>query len=387
LQSVYNEKQNELDFRNIKELEGSLSSFDTALANETNGNETIDKLYDDLVETSRENENTTIDYNDVLTQSHDTFVPSTNKKLNDSLENKSVSPAKSQTREHSSTKKETTHSPVMMSNVNIEKCHARKKLSKKIPTATLPLPPLKSTTPPKLAKKVEERRHVSFKVDVNSLQLKHKPFKIPVNDDADEVENEEELNLRIGDNWLLKWCILREACTRQCATAFEMCDYEQKGFLTLNQLMNAIGSIVNLNNFKKSYLISVLNLCEIRTNGVHLNMFNILVALARRVNHLDEKWFGDILPQLDLSTIENKMFKVRSLWSYLVDNRTKTINIAELLIEFEAGGVTREHIDYAREKFKEKESFDLLDYLTYIPLFLFIHDRIVVNPFDKRSDI
>ena len=94
-----------------------------------------------------------------------------------------------------------------------------------------------------------------------------------------------------------------------------------------------------------------------------------------------------MLPQLDLSTIENKVFKVKNLWNFLVDRSTKSIIISELLVEFKAGGVTKEHIEFAREKFKFKYSFDLLDYLTYIPLFVFIHDRIIKNPLEKREDI
>ncbi len=49
------------------------------------------------------------------------------------------------------------------------------------------------------------------------------------------------------------------------------------------------------------------------------------------------------------------------------------------MIEFEAGGVTKEHIEFARNKFSDK-SFEISDYITYIPLFLTIHNRIVKDP-------
>ena len=94
-----------------------------------------------------------------------------------------------------------------------------------------------------------------------------------------------------------------------------------------------------------------------------------------------------MLPQFDLSTIENKVFKVKNLWNFLVDRSTKCIIISELMVEFEAGGVTKEHIEFARQKFSFKSSFDLLDYLTYIPLFVLIHDRIIKNPMEKKEDI
>ena len=94
-----------------------------------------------------------------------------------------------------------------------------------------------------------------------------------------------------------------------------------------------------------------------------------------------------MLPQFDLSTIENKVFKVKNLWNFLVDRTTKSIIISELMVEFEAGGVTKEHIEFAKQKFSFKYSFDILDYLTYIPLFVFIHDRIIKNPLEKKRDI
>ena len=59
-----------------------------------------------------------------------------------------------------------------------------------------------------------------------------------------------------------------------------------------------------------------------------------------------------------------------------VNPTTKTLSIYELIIEFEAGGVSKEHIEYAKTKFSGKLYFDITDYLTYIPLFLYIHSKI-----------
>ena len=63
------------------------------------------------------------------------------------------------------------------------------------------------------------------------------------------------------------------------------------------------------------------------------------------------------------------------------------IDIEDLMIEFEAGGVTPEHLAFARSKFSNKSHFDLLDYLSYIPLFVYIHDRIVRNPLNEKKDL
>lgn len=71
----------------------------------------------------------------------------------------------------------------------------------------------------------------------------------------------------------------------------------------------------------------------------------------------------------------------------MANKSTKTIEINELMIEFEAGGVSNEHLRFAKEKFSNKFEFDLIDYLSYIPLFVFIHDRIVSNPLDEKRDL
>ena len=71
----------------------------------------------------------------------------------------------------------------------------------------------------------------------------------------------------------------------------------------------------------------------------------------------------------------------------MVNSSTKTIDIDDLMIEFCAGGVTNEHLEFARDKFAQKSQFDLLDYLKYIPLFVYIHDRIVQNPLDEKRDL
>lgn len=81
--------------------------------------------------------------------------------------------------------------------------------------------------------------------------------------------------------------------------------------------------------------------------------------------------------------------KIKNLWSILVNPLNKTIDMDDLMIEFCAGGVTSQHLAFAREKFacEQKSHFDLLDYLKYIPLFVFIHDRIVRNPLDEKRDL
>ena len=132
----------------------------------------------------------------------------------------------------------------------------------------------------------------------------------------------------------------------------------------------------------------ILSLCDQDPfkYGADKKTFSVVLALGKKINELDDEWFYNLLPTLNALSIENKVFKVKNLWNFLVDKETKTVRLDELLIEMQAGGVTQEHLKYAKEKFVGKSYFDLLDYLTYIPLFVHIHQKIIRDPFNQ-SDI
>jgi hypothetical protein len=57
------------------------------------------------------------------------------------------------------------------------------------------------------------------------------------------------------------------------------------------------------------------------------------------------------------------------------------------LIELRAGGISPEHEMEVREKLGHLKALDLLDFLTYIPLFIMIHESVVDNPFNERREI
>lgn len=52
------------------------------------------------------------------------------------------------------------------------------------------------------------------------------------------------------------------------------------------------------------------------------------------------------------------------------------------MIELKAGGVSEEHQEEARQKFGNKGVLDLLDFLSYLPLFIMTHESVVDNPLD-----
>lgn len=62
---------------------------------------------------------------------------------------------------------------------------------------------------------------------------------------------------------------------------------------------------------------------------------------------------------------------------------------ANLLVELTAGGLTSEHVELVVRKFNRDQTgiIDFLDFLTYIPLFLEIHSRIVDDPLNQDRNL
>lgn len=133
---------------------------------------------------------------------------------------------------------------------------------------------------------------------------------------ADQSNMDDEQNFaRFGDDWLLQWCILRDFKQKQCENVFVKFDTAHKGYLIGDQLLGAIEAISKLDNLKLNYLFSVLKLCDADplNYGADLKHFAIICALANRIKYLDDDWFKNMLPNLDLSTVENKVFKVMKI--------------------------------------------------------------------------
>jgi hypothetical protein len=76
----------------------------------------------------------------------------------------------------------------------------------------------------------------------------------------------------------------------------------------------------------------------------------------------------------------------QTLWECNVDKDTNTISIDQLCVELRAGGVSYEHETEVREKLGHLGSLDLLDFMTYIPLFIMIHESVMLNPLDDSRD-
>ena len=72
---------------------------------------------------------------------------------------------------------------------------------------------------------------------------------------------------------------------------------------------------------------------------------------------------------------------------YMLDEKKDGFVEMDMLVrEVRAGQITQEHEDLIINKFSEngKVFVDFLDFLTYIPLFMEIHETINTNPLDME---
>ena len=73
----------------------------------------------------------------------------------------------------------------------------------------------------------------------------------------------------------------------------------------------------------------------------------------------------------------------QKLWESCRDPDTNLMSKEKLVIELKAGGISPQHETFVRKHLtKSNKKLDFLDFVTYIPLFILIHQSVVKNPFD-----
>ena len=80
---------------------------------------------------------------------------------------------------------------------------------------------------------------------------------------------------------------------------------------------------------------------------------------------------------------------MQELFYLLADNESSgheggVVTTNSLAVELQAGGLTAEHVKFVVDRLnhEDKGIVEFLDYLTYVPLFVEIHDTISGNPLD-----
>lgn len=68
-----------------------------------------------------------------------------------------------------------------------------------------------------------------------------------------------------------------------------------------------------------------------------------------------------------------------------MDPNTSSMDLDILMLELRSGGISRGHQEQVRRQLGHLTSLDLVDFLTYCPLFVHIHQTVIENPLSDIS--
>lgn len=187
--------------------------------------------------------------------------------------------------------------------------------------------------------------------------------------------------------FLAKYCIFNRGMLEMYKRTFEVVDDECKGWLNGIEAMIALRGVNNrLTMQEEEYLYRILEVSGYNiSKGADFKLFSVLAALSHRISAVDD-WMKLLIDTMDFRTLEMKTFMCKRLWECNVDRETNRISLEQLCIELRAGGISEKHEREVREKLGHLKSLDLLDFLTYVPLFIMIHQSVVDNPLNDVRD-
>jgi len=124
---------------------------------------------------------------------------------------------------------------------------------------------------------------------------------------------------------------------------------------------------------------------------INLQLFSVVAALSEKVAQVDP-FIRKLINKYDFEALNVKIERSKDLF-FLLDEQDDEvpegmIRASTLGVELEAGGLNREHTAFVVDKFnrEKKGMVDFLEYLTYVPLFIEIHSRIVKDPLNPDKN-
>ncbi|XP_074652440.1 uncharacterized protein LOC141906865 isoform X4 [Tubulanus polymorphus] len=203
-----------------------------------------------------------------------------------------------------------------------------------------------------------------------------------------EYDSDDENGPNFDDySFLSKYCIFNKGNLAMYKRAYEAVVSADNGSLSFEESMMGLRGVnPRLTDVEEEYLYRILDLCGYNvTDGADFKLFSVMCALSQKLSSVDQ-WMKNIIGRVDFKMLDMKMFMCRTLWECNVDHETNTIPLHQLCVELRAGGISASHELEVREKLSHLHALDLLDFLTYIPLFLMIHCSVVDNPLDDSRD-
>ncbi|XP_072006763.1 uncharacterized protein [Engystomops pustulosus] len=192
-------------------------------------------------------------------------------------------------------------------------------------------------------------------------------------------------------DFLAKYCIFSQEKLAEYKRAFEAVDVDGDGYLDCLQVLMALKEIVPgnaLSDAEEFYVYRILEIVDYYvTDGLtDLRLFAVMASLAQKIAALDS-FMRSLIDHVDFKALELKMYKAKQLFLCNIDTESKSISVEQLLVELKAGGISREHEEAAQLELSHIKKLDILDFLTYLPLFVLIHNSVISNPLDDSRKI
>ncbi|XP_071824034.1 uncharacterized protein [Apostichopus japonicus] len=228
----------------------------------------------------------------------------------------------------------------------------------------------------------EERRQKAYDM---FERLKDKRF-LPKNLTRRTTFKEAAKNKVQGyQGWLAQFFIINEDKSKMYRQVFSTVDEDDDGYLSCFETLMALKGISGaqkLTEKEESYIVRVLELAEYSiSQGTDFKLFSVLAALSQKIVSIDT-WVRNLINSMDLTTLEWKITKAKELFEWCVEEDSRSLRLEKLLVELKAGGVSENHQEEVRLTVGSKESWDLIDFLSYLPLFIMTHESVVNNPLD-----
>ncbi|XP_042190983.1 uncharacterized protein LOC103179917 [Callorhinchus milii] len=210
---------------------------------------------------------------------------------------------------------------------------------------------------------------------------------------APGVRVKEAMNISSFEDFdfLAKYCIFNQEKLALYKRTFEAVDGDKDGYLTCLEVLMALKEIVpagELTDAEEIYIYRILEITDYHvTDGLtDFRLFAVIASLAQKIAALDD-FMRSLIGNMDFKALELRMYKARQLFLCNVDSEESSISVQQLLVELKAGGISEIHEESVRKKLWNMKALDLLDFLTYLPLFVLIHNSILLNPLDNSRTI
>ncbi|OAF66490.1 hypothetical protein A3Q56_05779 [Intoshia linei] len=168
------------------------------------------------------------------------------------------------------------------------------------------------------------------------------------------------------------------------ARAFVVEDYDMDSLIDGDRVKEAVLSVPSVGEISEkqmNYISSILGFED--TTKLTFRMFAVMVAVAERVTQMDS-YCKKLLEISDTVDIQRKMVLYRSLFYCNLEYQTDKNYISSQILKIEliAGGLNYDQQKYVINRLTQNiyNEISFIDYLTYIPLFLSLHDKMCINP-------